>query len=550
MNQRGWTRIAAAVLGVAAGVGLFAEGAGAANAKQEKRQLARQRAAERAAATPARSTPATASPSNSTLVDPVGAALAVARAQAEQREREKVNARNAEKFGPATSVVPAPATVSNSVSPAKPATSIAGAVPTSVAIAPTPAMTPAAIASPAVVTVASANLPAKTPAPGAYSPSSSSVEMPPTQVVNLPRVTRSDKARDPQVVAAEIDRLIDVKMAENKVPASPAAEDAEFARRAYVDITGKIPPVSAIESFLRDASPGKRAALVDRLLASPDFGNHLGVIWRELLIPSDTMAKVPNTQPLVDWIATNINSGRGWDQTVRMLLMAEGSIDKSPGAIFFVAHGDNKNYPQADVLTRTVTSAFMGTQLQCAQCHEHPFDKRWKQEDFWGVAAFFGRVENKAAGQKGNASATGATIVESARQAGGGKGKPAAKLGPGDSLIIPPDSFTNVGKAMPAKYPAGATAALGGVPVLRPAFAAWLTDANNPFFAQTMANRMWAQLMGHGIVNPLDDFNPSENQPTQNQAVAEVPPGMVVARDGFSGIRRFDTSRSAAHALS
>jgi hypothetical protein len=322
----------------------------------------------------------------------------------------------------------------------------------------------------------------------------------------------------PSAVATEIDRLIDERLAAENVPASPLADDAEFIRRAYLDITGRVPNAAAVNAFLTTTDPTKRARLIDDLLAMPQFGSSFAGIWRRVLVPPDAnQNKAPNYAAFEAWMAQRFNQNAPWDQTVRALLMAEGPVTESPQAIFYIANADAKSFPQADILTRTTSQAFMGVQLQCAQCHDHPFNTQWKQSDFWGMAAFFGRVQNTAAG--GNGAAGAATIVEKLQQKAGRKGKPTARVNANGSIVIPEESFHNVGTVIPAKFPAGVQPSLGDVPQLRPAFAAWLTAPDNKYFGPCIANRFWEHFMGRGIVNPVDDFNP-DNKPSHPELLA------------------------------
>jgi hypothetical protein len=349
------------------------------------------------------------------------------------------------------------------------------------------------------------------------SPSQPKVAAPTTAPANItpPIVTGQ---RQPGAVAAEIDRLTDQRLAAANVPPSPQADDGEFIRRAYLDITGRVPSAASVTAFLTTTDPTKRARLIDELLASPQFGSSFAGIWRRVLVPPDAnQNKAPNYAAFEAWMAQRFNQNQPWDQTVRALLMAEGPVAQSPQGIFYIANGDTKGFPQADILTRTTSQAFMGVQLQCAQCHDHPFNTQWKQSDFWGMAAFFGRVQNTAAGGKG--AAGGATIAEKLQQKAGKKGKPTARVNANGSIIIPEESFHNVGTVIPAKFPAGAQPSLGNVPELRPAFAAWLTAPDNKFFAPCIANRLWEHFMGRGIVNPVDDFNP-DNKPSHPELLA------------------------------
>lgn len=314
-----------------------------------------------------------------------------------------------------------------------------------------------------------------------------------------------------------IDKFIDEKLDASAIPASEQIDDAEFIRRVSIDITGRIPTAARVTGFLADTRPDKRARVIDELLASPDFGRHFADEWKLVLAPPDAMVRGNNIEALAAWLAEQFNAGRPFDQITRSLLLAEGSPRQNPQAYFYIANGDAKGFPQADILTRTVSQAFMGIQLQCAQCHDHPLDDHWKQQDFWGMATFFSRVK----AEKAEKNAVDGVISESRGNAKNKKQDALIKTGAGASVIVPPESFTNVGKTYGAKFPDGASPSLDNVTALRPTFAAWLTDKSNKFLAPTIANRTWALLMGRGLVDPVDDFC-ADNKPTHPELLAAL----------------------------
>lgn len=316
-------------------------------------------------------------------------------------------------------------------------------------------------------------------------------------------------------VAADIDRLVNLKLAEAKVPASAVADDAEFLRRVYLDITGRIPTASQTTAFLDSPDPAKRAKLIDELLASSHYGQHFGTIWINLFVRRDAnQIRPPDPRPLQKWLAEGFNQNHGWDQTVRAILTAEGT---GPEGTWFILNGDSRNIPQPNIITRSVSNLFLGVNMQCAECHDHPLNDAWKQTDFWGVAAFFGRVRNT-----GGAKGAGG-IVESATPVavkGGGK-NPQPKVS-GPAIAIPDTAFKNVGKVVPAQMPGGKEPPeLDAKGPLRPAFAAWLTAGENPYFARTAVNRLWAHFLGTGFVNPLADFS-DDNPPSHPELLARL----------------------------
>jgi hypothetical protein len=310
-------------------------------------------------------------------------------------------------------------------------------------------------------------------------------------------------ARSPQTVAREIDREIDQSLTESKVGPSPLADDAEFLRRVSLDLIGRIPTLERTVAFLDSKDPDKRAKLIDELLASPEYGRHMATIWHNLIVPRDSMVRRVPTQTFHDWLAESFNAGRGWNQIVYELLTADGPGEDNPQVAFVISNIEN-NRVAPNKLTASTAQLFLGVQLNCAECHNHPFTK-WKQTDFWSIAAFFSRT--KLDGNPQQAAKAGGLpgVSESAVAQRFGK---AAKGAPvpvttGASILIPESK----GKVVSAKFLEGAEPNLGNQGPYRPALAQWITARDNKFFAPAMVNRMWAHFFGRGFVNPIDDFH-------------------------------------------
>src|SRR5262249_27656782 len=210
---------------------------------------------------------------------------------------------------------------------------------------------------------------------------------------------------------------IQKKLDAEKLKPSARADDAEFLRRAYLDITGKIPSADKAAAFLDSTEPDKRAKLIDELLASPDFGRNFAIIWRTLLVKRDVDANRNLTMGgFQEWLAGRFNENPGWDKVVAEILTADGPTDKTPQGMFFLANRDMTRVDPAKI-TGAVSNLFLGVQMQCAECHNHPFVRQWKQTDFWGMPAFFGRVRDDSAPQKGNKAAPTGKITESSQAA-------------------------------------------------------------------------------------------------------------------------------------
>jgi hypothetical protein len=331
-------------------------------------------------------------------------------------------------------------------------------------------------------------------------------------VVLTPVAVRVAAPREPEKMAAEIDRIVSAKLADAKIPVSPQADDAEFLRRVYLDLTGCIPTAAKTRAFLADSSADKRAKLIDELLDSHDFGDHFAHYWHELLVKRDpdNNGPIQTHDVYVKWLTRQFNQNKSWDQIVRAMLTAEGD-QALVGETFFVMANCENGQPAPDKMVATAAALFLGNQLQCAECHVHPVVSSWKQNDFWGLAAFFGRTRAVRSGTAKMPTDILARITEGAAPAANPKGKGAAATGTLADGSIPIPDPRNEGKTIGA-----ARAKLFGegftpVPAnsVNRAFAAdWFTSPKNPFFARAAVNRLWSVFLARGLINPLDDIRP------------------------------------------
>jgi Protein of unknown function (DUF1549)/Protein of unknown function (DUF1553) len=302
------------------------------------------------------------------------------------------------------------------------------------------------------------------------------------KVVLLPSLTGK---LDAGALAKEIDQAVAQRLAAEKVKASPLADDAEFLRRVTLDLAGHIPSAEKVAEFLDSKDPGKRAKLIDELLASDEYGKHMADVWKDLLVKRNSDNRFVPFDPLVDWLTKNFNENKPWDQIVRELLTAEGPQDENGAVTYFLANNT------VDKMTDSTTKVFLGVQLQCAQCHNHPFTD-WKQAEYWGMADFFLNV--KLTGPRNPVKQEGSPGIVESKTFFKGKGGRKPPL---------PDSA----KTVPAKFLGGSEMKLDGQEKVRPLLAKWMTSADNPYFSKAMVNRAWFQLFGRGLVNPVDDMN-------------------------------------------
>jgi hypothetical protein len=304
------------------------------------------------------------------------------------------------------------------------------------------------------------------------------------------------KTTDSAALARKLDAFINQRLQDEKITPSPRSEDAEFIRRVSLDLTGKIPTAERVVTFLDDKDPKKRLRLIDELLASPEYGKHQADVWQALLLPRNSDNRAVNRDPMVTWLAENFNANKPWDILVRDILTAEGKQDANPAVNYFLTHST------VDKMTDSTTRLFLGLRLQCAQCHNHPFTD-WKQNDYWHMAAFFRKVQVDAV----RANAQQAATTPGIREAGNGGGRRGAR--PEGAKDLPP-------KFLQAEQPK-----VNPSEPLRPVLANWITDASNPYFSKAMVNRTWSQLMGRGLVAPIDDMNEA-NPPSHPEMLDEM----------------------------
>jgi hypothetical protein len=229
--------------------------------------------------------------------------------------------------------------------------------------------------------------------------------------------------------------------------------------------------------------------LIDDLLNRPEYGQHFGTIWRNLLAPPDDGSTKTSRDTFGPWLADRFEANYGFDRIVRELLTVEGPIRERPQAAFLLANSENFQ-PQANQVTASVARIFWGMQLGCAECHKHPFAK-WKQDDFWGVAAFFGQL--RFTGFKGPGVPSLVETISSSEK---------------EPSIVIPATVRGAGRTVKARYLDGTSPKIekkGGP--LRPTFADWATGAKNPYFARATINRLWGHFFGRGLVpgDNLDD---------------------------------------------
>jgi hypothetical protein len=279
-------------------------------------------------------------------------------------------------------------------------------------------------------------------------------------------------------------------------PAEPCADD-EFLRRVYMDTVGVPPTVEETLTFLDSTDKDKRSKLIDSLIADKRFGEHVTDLWLNIMSGRGAGAGDNTDTVMGVWLAEQINAGRGFDQIVYDIVTAEGKLSENPAVGYYAG--------KRELLTPDIageaTKHFTGVQIQCAQCHDHPYEEAWKVADFDGVASFFSAVEVR---RKGDTRPRQGEVVDR-------KG----------SLVNSKQVQKKLKNANPQqkerlerqlkwgapKYLLGAALKVDDARLWRKAWAQWAIDDSNTQTQRYLANRFWSFLFGMGIHNPVDDFN-------------------------------------------
>ena len=296
------------------------------------------------------------------------------------------------------------------------------------------------------------------------------------------KLTAAELAR---AIDGHIDRALEAK----KIPASPKSSDSEFMRRVYLDTTGAIPSLDQVEPFLKDARSDKRARLIDELLKHEDYARHMTDQWREFLIPSTAAAARRRHESGIQWLEEAFRSNRPYDEFVRGVLTADGMQRDNGATTFLLTH------QSLDEVTDRLSRVLLGVQITCAQCHNHPFAS-WKQEDYWGTAAFFSKVKHQY------------ERIEKVEHYG------VSERGDRKPIMTPPSL-----KVVPPTYLGGEQPKLADDEPYLPVFVDWLASADNPYFARAFVNRLWRKMLGRGLVEPVDDLR-DDNPGTHPELLA------------------------------
>lgn len=285
-----------------------------------------------------------------------------------------------------------------------------------------------------------------------------------------------------------VDNHVVAKWQKLNLAPSPACTDAEFIRRASIDTIGKLPTADEVRAFVDDTASNKRSQLIDKLLASEDFVDYWTYKWSDILLVNGRLLRPAAVESYYKWIRGHVANNTPWDQFAREVVTAKGETKTNGATNFYALHQTPED------MTENVCQAFMGLSIGCAKCHNHPLEK-WTNEQYYGMANHFSRVRAKGWGgdsRNGDGLRTLVVIDEG-------------------ELTQP-----NTGKAVLPTPLDGTPRALEEPGDRREWLAEWLVSEENPYFAKSISNRVWANFFDVGLVEQVDDLrvsNPASNEP-------------------------------------
>jgi hypothetical protein len=310
---------------------------------------------------------------------------------------------------------------------------------------------------------------------------------------------------DVAALAARIDEHIAAGYADKKATPAEVADDAEFIRRVYLDLAGRIPRSSEVREFLADKAADKRRQLVDKLLDGRGYETHFSHVWRSLLITQTNNQQALGTQ-METWVRKRVRDNTPYDELVRQLLTAEvlnnnPRRNPPPAVDPGIASFYQANEFKPENLAASTSRLFLGVKLECAQCHDHPFAK-WTRQQFWEYAAFFSGFQQQEVRMG---------VFRPAQEA---PDRHEIKIGGTDKVVG-------------AKFLDGTEPDWKEVAPTRTRLAQWMTSPENPYFARAAANRLWAHFFGLGIIDPVDELGSDEHTASHPELLDDLTQAFV-----------------------
>jgi len=323
-------------------------------------------------------------------------------------------------------------------------------------------------------------------------------------------------------LATQIDRLVALQTTDFDKLAAPIADDAEFLRRAWLDLTGSVPPATEARAFLADPNPAKRVQVIDRLLATPEYARHMQRqfdLWLMRRLPQKNV-------PVPEWekfLRESFAANKPWDQLVRQILSNDGSDPNNRGPARFFLDRDGDMH----VITKDVAKLFLGLNFECTQCHDHPQIEDFRQDHYYGISAFFVRSfvmtdkeKRVVFAEKADGEATFESVFEVRDKTSKGPKSTLPRFleasqisepkfdKPEEAYVVRPDDKDKTIRPVPRFS-------------RRDKFAEFLASGENRRFVRATVNRVWAMLLGRGIVHPLD-LDHSGNPPSHPLLLAHL----------------------------
>jgi hypothetical protein len=311
--------------------------------------------------------------------------------------------------------------------------------------------------------------------------------------IALARVRVPFDSKDSVVAQADdrprnfIDQSVQDQLTALRLSASPRCSDAEFIRRVMLDTIGVLPTLAEVESFVSSTEADKRDTLIDQVLNRPEFVDYWAYKWSDLLLVTGTKLRPAAVKSFYSWIREQVAANTPWDEFVRQILTATGDALTNGSTNFYALHQDPEN------LSENACQAFLGLSVNCAKCHNHPLEK-WTNDQYYAMANLFARVRSKGWGGDPR----------------NGDGRRTVYVAATGELIQPRRGVPQL------------PTPLDGVPLAfddprdrREHMADWMVSPQNPYFARAISNRVWANFMGIGLVEQVDDMrlsNPASNE--------------------------------------
>ncbi|MFG0336155.1 MAG: DUF1549 domain-containing protein, partial [Maioricimonas sp. JB049] len=323
--------------------------------------------------------------------------------------------------------------------------------------------------------------------------------------ITVPFTAPETAHEKPQVVDQReprnfIDEHVDRQLVRLNLPASPACSDSEFIRRAYVDTIGLLPTAEDVTAFLADTAEDKRDRLIEELLGREEFVDYWTYQWSDVLMLNGTLLRPEALKAYYEWIRGHVEKNTPWDQTIREVLTATGNSFENGATNFYALHQTPED------MTENASQAFLGLSISCAKCHDHPLEK-WTNDQYYGMANLFARVKAKGwGGESRNGDGLRTLYVVSSGE-----------------LVQP-----RTGKPQPPTPLDGESLSFDDPTDRRVHLAEWLTAPENPYFARSITNRVWANYFGVGLVENVDDMRVSN--PASNEELLAAAAGFVVEK--------------------